>query len=234
MRNSRFFFKQFAVEQSGAAMKIGTDGVLLGAWVVASGAERVLDIGTGTGVIALMVAQRCAAKSIVGIDIEQGAVECAAENFKASPWSDRLSAEHSSVQEYCGAEFDLVVTNPPYFTDSLLCPEANRTTARHTISLSFEELDSAVCRLLDSRVGRFALILPTEQMERYLALTRLSLVRRCDIRSRANSEVIRTMAELSVVPAESVEQQSLVIYQDQGREYTAQYRELTKDFYLKF
>lgn len=233
MRNSRFTFKQFAVEQSGAAMKIGTDGVLLGAWVDVAGANRVLDIGTGTGVIALMMAQRGDAQRVVGVDIEQGAVECAGANFAASPWSERLTAVKSSVQDFESKKFDLIVSNPPYFSDSLLCPDALRTTARHTTSLTLEQLDASVCRLLE-KTGRFALILPTEQMERYLSLTQLQLVRRCDVRSRSFTEAIRTMAELSFGRCESVACQSLTIYEDEGQQYSAQYRELTKDFYLKF
>lgn len=233
MRSSRFTFKQFAVEQSGAAMKIGTDGVLLGAWVDVANANRVLDIGTGTGVIALMMAQRGGAQRIVGVDIEQGAVECATNNFLNSPWKERLTAVQSSVQDFEDEKFDLILSNPPYFSHSLICPDSLRTMARHTTSLTLEQLDASVSRLLE-KSGRFALILPTEQMERYLALTQLNLVRRCDVRSRSGSETIRTMAELSFDSHKSVAYESLTIYEDEGQQYTAQYRELTKDFYLKF
>lgn len=229
-----FQFKQFAVNQAGAAMKVGTDGVLLGAWVAVDGAKCVLDIGTGTGVIALMMAQRGSAERIVGVDIDQIAAQCAAENFAASPWAERLTALHTSVQEYDGHTFDLIVSNPPYFTNSLLCPDNSRTTARHTTSLSFEDLDSAVCKMVDKEHGRFALILPAEQMERYLTLTHLNLVRRCDVYSKAGGKLVRVMAELSFVEPQSVEHQKIIIYGDSGREYTEQYRGLTKDFYLKF
>lgn len=229
-----FQFKQFAVNQAGVAMKVGTDGVLLGAWVAVDGAKSVLDIGTGTGVIALMMAQRGGAERIVGVDIDQTAAQCAAENFAASPWAERLTALHTSVQEYDGHTFDLIVSNPPYFTNSLLCPDNSRTTARHTTSLSFEDLDSAVCKMVDKEHGRFALILPAEQMERYLTLTRLNLVRRCDVYSKAGGKLVRVMAELSFVEPQSVEHQKIIIYGDSGGEYTEQYRGLTKDFYLKF
>lgn len=234
MSNS-FKFKQFAVNQADVAMKVGTDGVLLGAWVDVAGVERVLDIGTGTGVIALMMAQRSEAKTIVGVDIDSQAAQCAAQNFIDSPWSDRLQALHTSVQEYDGGTFDLVISNPPYFTNSLLCPDSSRTTARHTTSLSFEDLDSAVCQMVDKEHGRFALILPTEQMERFLAITNLKVVRRCDVRSKAEGKVIRVMAELAFVEKpHDVVCENLIIYGDTGREYTDQYRALTKDFYLKF
>ena len=229
---SEFRFKQFAVEQGDVAMKVGTDGVLLGAWCATDGAERILDIGTGTGVIALMMAQRSAATQIVGIDIDSGAAARAAQNFTASPWSSRLEAQCCAVQEFDDEKFDLIVSNPPYFTDSLLCPDARRTTARHTTELTFKELDSAVCRLLAPQ-GRFALILPTEQMEAYLELSALKVVRRCAVSSTPMGAVKRVMAELAF-DNQAICEQSLSIYTDTPPEYSAEYREVTKDFYLKF
>lgn len=214
-------------------MKIGTDGVLLGAWVGCNGVERVLDIGTGTGVIALMLAQRSKAVDIVGIDIDGSAAQCAAGNFLSSPWSERLAAVTTSVQEYDDKPFDLVVTNPPYFSRSLLCPDTRRTMARHTTELSFEQLDAAVARLLSPQ-GTFALILPTEQMEHYLLLTALHLHRRCDVSTKPDMPPKRTMVELRHSKCESVEISSLTIETAVSRIYTEQYRRLTSDFYLKF
>ncbi len=230
---SRFHFKHFSVEQQGAKMKIGTDGVLLGAWVRCNGVERVLDAGTGTGVIALMLAQRSEAVDIVGIDIDSSAAQCAADNFAFSPWSERLTAVATSVQEYYDKPFDLVVTNPPYFSHSLLCPDTRRTMARHTTKLSFEQLDAAVTRLLSPH-GTFALILPTEQMEHYLTLTTLHLHRRCDVSTKPDMPPKRTMVELRHRECESVEQTYLTIETSVSRTYTEQYRTLTRDFYLKF
>ena len=229
---SEFRFKQFAVEQGDVAMKVGTDGVLLGAWCTTDGAERILDIGTGTGVIALMMAQRSAATTIVGIDIDSGAAARAAQNFALSPWASRLEAQCCAAQEFNGEKFDLIVSNPPYFTDSLLCPDARRTTARHTTELTFKELDRVVCRLLAPQ-GRFALILPTEQMEAYLAGSALKVVRRCAVSSTPMGAVKRVMAELAFTE-QTVCEQSLSIYTDTPPEYSAEYREVTKDFYLKF
>lgn len=228
-----FRFKQFAVEQDSVAMKVGTDGVLLGAWVDVEGAKRILDIGTGTGVIALMLAQRTESAHIVGIDIDGGAVECAASNFAASPWADRLEAVFTSAQECVLTPFDLIVSNPPYFVDSLLCPDSRRTMARHTTELSFEELNSVVVRLLADN-GRFALILPTEQMESFIALTTLSLVRRCDVSPVVGGTVKRVMALFSA--KESIEpiRESIAIEAGGRGVYSEEYRELTKEFYLKF
>lgn len=228
-----FRFKQFAVEQDGVAMKVGTDGVLLGAWADCSKAKRVLDIGTGTGVIALMIAQRSDAQSIVGIDIDDSAAACAAHNFAFSPWSTTLRAEQSSVQEFAGEKFDLIISNPPYFVDSLLCPDSQRTTARHTTSLTFEDLDKAVCRLLN-KGGKFALILPVEQMERYISMTQLHLVRRCDVYPVVGGQVKRVMAEFAFEKGTDVVVENLAIERGQRGNYTEQYMDLTKDFYLKF
>lgn len=229
---SAFRFKQFAVEQDDVAMKVGTDGVLLGAWVDVAVASRILDIGTGTGVIALMLAQRSGAESIVGIDIDSVATARANSNFSLSPWSTRLMACNSPVQQFDGEKFDLIVSNPPYFTDSLLCPDSRRTLARHTTELSLIDLDDAVQRLL-ADAGRFALILPAEQMERYIALSALTVVRRCDVYSYPGGDVKRVMAELSRGAQMATETQNIAIYTEK-RDYSAEYRELTKDFYLKF
>ena len=229
---SAFRFKQFAVEQDDVAMKVGTDGVLLGAWVDVAGARRILDIGTGTGVIALMMAQRSAAESIVGIDIDSVATARANSNFGLSPWQTRLRACNCPVQQFEAEKFDLIVSNPPYFTDSLLCPDSRRTLARHTTELSLSELDDSVCRLLADG-GRFALILPTEQMERYITQSALQMVRRCDVYSYPGGEIKRVMAELSRGTEAAAQMQSIAIYTE-NREYSAEYRQITKDFYLKF
>ena len=233
--SSQFRFKQFAVEQSDVAMKVGTDGVLLGAWVAFGGGERrVLDIGTGTGVIALMAAQRSAAGYIAGVDIDRSAAERAAANFAASAWSGRLHAFCSPIQEFAADEpFDVIISNPPYFADSLLPPDERRSTARHTASLPFDELDAAVRRLLTPD-GRAALILPTEQMDDFASITSLRMVRRCDVRSVPDGAVKRVMAEFARSATDVMRREELVIETDVRGVFSDEYRRLTKDFYLKF
>lgn len=142
-----FRFKQFAVRQKRSPMKVGTDGVLLGAWAeIRTADRRILDIGTGTGLIALMMAQRAPEARITGIDIID--VSEARENAEASPWNDRLTFERTSVQKFESPEpFDLILSNPPFFVDSLTCPDNGRTTARHTVTLPYEDLCDAVVRL---------------------------------------------------------------------------------------
>ena len=229
-----FRFKQFAVEQEDVAMKVGTDGVLLGAWAACDGAEQILDIGTGTGVIALMLAQRNAKAEIHAVEIDETAAKRARSNFDLSPWAERLNVECCAVQDFQPtSKFDLIISNPPYFVDSLLPPDAKRSTARHTHDLSFEELDKAVGRLLADE-GRFALILPTAEFERYLAISHLHLVRRCDVHPTMGAAVKRVMAEFAKHEAADVKHETITIEQDKRGDYTEEYRALTKDFYLKF
>ena len=229
-----FRFKQFAVEQDDVAMKVGTDGVLLGAWAACDGAKRILDIGTGTGVIALMLAQRNSEAKIYAVEIDETATRRARSNFDMSPWAERLDVECCAVQESNPNEkFDLIISNPPYFVDSLLPPDAKRSTARHTHDLSFEELDKAVCRLLANE-GRFALILPTAEFEKYLTITQLHLVRRCDVYPKVGADVKRVMAEFALHETLNPTLETITIEQDKRGDYTDEYRTLTKDFYLKF
>ena len=229
-----FRFKQFAVEQEDVAMKVGTDGVLLGAWANSDNVKRILDIGTGTGVIALQMAQRNPIAHIHAVEIDDTAAKRASANFDLSPWAERLTVEQTAVQEFEPSEkFELIVSNPPYFVDSLLPPDAKRSTARHTHDLTFEELDSAVCRLLDEN-GRFALILPVTEFEKYLALTQLHLVRRCDVCPVEGGAIKRIMGEFAKHPTTEIEIENIAIERGRRGDYTDDYRALTKDFYLKF
>lgn len=234
-----FRFKRFTVRQDRCAMKVGTDGVLVGAWAdVRSMDRRMLDIGTGTGLIALMLAQRAPEARIFGIDV--GDVEQARENAAASPWADRLSFVQCPVQSYAPAEpFDLIVSNPPFFVDSLTCPDAARTTARHAVELPFEALRDAVVRLL-APDGRFAAVLPVEEADRFIALSSgsLRLTRRTDVRTTPRRAPKRSLLEF--MRAGSGDRSSapvcseLVIGTGAHEQYTDEYCALTRDFYLKF
>lgn len=229
-----FSFKQFAIRQERCAMKVGTDGVLLGAWgpeCIAGG--RILDIGTGTGVMAIMAAQRNPSARIVGVEIDDMSALQARENAEASPWADRVEIVNADIRSYeAAAPFDLVISNPPYFVDSLKSPDSGRTTARHTVSLDFGELMSAVERLL-APDGRFAVIVPAEAASRVVASGRLVLRRRCDVRSKPSAGTIRTMMEFAAGYCGAPEFSELTIGDGKGG-YTAEYVALTRDFYLKF
>lgn len=177
-------------------MKVGTDGVLIGAWAgVRPSDARILDIGTGTGLIALMMAQRVASAHVIGVDVDD--VEQARANADASPWSDRVSFVQCPVQEYAPAEpFDLIVSNPPFFVDSLTCPDAGRTAARHAVLLPYDALCDAVVRLL-APAGRFAVILPVAEAERFFARCRGKLrpTRRTDVRTTPRRAPKRALLE---------------------------------------
>lgn len=161
-REKIFRFKQFSVVNDRTAMKVGTDGVLLGAWCPLEGTRRVLDVGTGCGVIALMVAQRNPSAKIDAIDIDHDAIEEAKLNFENSPWSERLTAIDGDFNGIdVETHYDLIVSNPPYFTNGILPTGDARTTARHTGSLSYRQLIEGASRLLTSE-GSLALITPTD------------------------------------------------------------------------
>lgn len=167
-----FQFKQFKVKNVSSAMKLGTDSVLLGAWApLHDGDRRVLDIGTGTGVVALMIAQRISHQegvSIDAIDIDLPSVEEASHNFEISPWSGSLRAVHTPLQEFYPDErYDLIVSNPPYFVDSLKAPSLRRSNTRHTDSLPHIDLISSAFRLLKEG-GRLVVILPKEEGEAFI------------------------------------------------------------------
>lgn len=160
MSNGYFQFKQFTVRQEYCAMKVGTDSALLGAYAPIEGSTSILDIGTGTGVIALMMAQRCSAK-IVGIEIDEAAVCQAIDNVAHSPWANQIEILQGDFAVYPFLQsFNCIVSNPPFFEENLKCPEEKRNSARHVDTLSFEVLLKGVSRLLKDD-GKFILILPT-------------------------------------------------------------------------
>ena len=215
-------------------MKVGTDGVLLGAWVsVRPTDRRILDIGTGTGLIALMLAQRAAAASITGIDI--ASVDEARRNADASPWGDRLHFEQCPVQRFEAAPFDLIVSNPPFFVESLRCPDAGRTQARHAVELPFDALRDALLRLLAPE-GRFALVLPVAEAARFEALCEgeLHRLRRTEVRTTPRRAPKRVMLEGTRRPTAAPVCDALTIGTGAHETYTDEYRLLTRDFYLKF
>lgn len=218
-------------------MKVGTDGVLLGAWARLEPChQRVLDIGTGTGLVALMAAQRTEqwGAEVVAVEIDAESAAEAADNFAASEWSDRLRVVQQPIQEFEGGGlFDHIVSNPPYFVASLHSPDRGRTQARHTDSLSFDELARSAARLL-TESGVASVVLPADALgDITLSMVRVGLFlnRRCDVRSKPTSAPIRVLLEFGRVAA-STDRTSLTIYD--GGDYSEEYKALTRDFYLKF
>lgn len=217
-------------------MKVGTDGVLLGAWTPVRDADRrLLDVGTGTGVIALMLAQRSASARITALDIDSACVAQARENADASPWGGRIETRCSPVQLFDAEPFDLIVSNPPFYDCSLPSPDAARTTARHTASLSFAELLDAVDRLL-APDGRFAVILPADEAQRFrmLAARRLWLAARTDVRTTPRAGVKRSLMLFARRMEGGSPETGVLTVQTAPGCFTPEYRALTADFYLKF
>ena len=229
-----FRFKQFTVCDERSAMKIGTDGVLLGAWADIEGDSRILDVGTGTGLIALMLAQRNASAEIVGVDISHEAIEEARDNFLNSPWGTRLSATLGDVCSFLSdTMFDHIVSNPPYFIDSLHSPDALRTMARHTSSLKFEDLVASAERLLRPE-GRLTVILPTEcaMQFRFAAFGRLWLSRQTDVITKEGDTPRRTLMEFCLTDKPHIPVVTTLTMRHTDSSYTEEYRKLTEEFYI--
>lgn len=229
-------FKQFIIQQESCAMKVGTDGVLLGAWINVGNAKTILDIGTGTGLIALMLAQRSGAK-IDAIDIDSGAVKQAFINFINSPWLDRLKIIHERFQTYSqkSDKYDLLISNPPYFSRALRPINEMRSTARHDYMLNRTELLEGSVRVLNPK-GRLGVILPVDEYNLLLAQLptwNLFEIRKTFVIPKPGHKAARVLAELSFnqQPAEISE----ITIEKFGRHaYSEEYTELTKEFYLKF
>lgn len=239
MANDWFRFKQFTINQSGSAMKVGTDGVLLGAWArIPEGCSEVLDIGTGTGLLSLMLAQKFTDSNLMAVEIDQDSVIQANENFQNSKWKDRISLREISFQDFSlqiSQKYDLIISNPPYFKDSLQASDSSRSIARHQFSLSLEELFSGVKNILNSN-GYFSLILPADQKMKCLSLAkevRLFPQRILHVRPNPDKKFIRVLIEFSFSMKDPSEHE-LIIEKGKRHEYSDEYIELTRDFYLKF
>ena len=234
-RNNYFQFKQFKIIQEKAAMKVGTDGVLLGAWTRISDAKTILDIGTGTGVIALMMAQRSEA-GITGIEIEKKATLEASENVNHSPWKNRISVENISFLEFVKTndkKFDLIISNPPFFVDNQKSRDKDLAIAKHNDLLPFSEMISGSIKLLQ-KDGRLALILPVEPAQIFIESAckkGLFLNRLTKVRPYNRKEIHRYLMEFSENKSET-ETDELNIHEDDGSGFTQKYKTLTREFYL--
>lgn len=234
-KSNSFTFKQFSIQQEKAAMKVGTDGVLLGAWADVKSCTNILDVGTGTGLIALMLAQRVETK-ITGIEIEHAAAHEAKINVQNSPWPNKIDIEHVAFQDFGQAsteQFDLIVSNPPFFANSLKANDKTRNLARHTDFLPFSDLILYAAKLLSAK-GRLALIIPTAafpELEKLAKQSRLFLLRRCDVYPRNDRPLNRTLLEFGKSQT-TVKYTEITVYKEAGK-YSDEFKELTKAFYLK-
>jgi tRNA1Val (adenine37-N6)-methyltransferase len=236
MANDYFSFKQFTIYQDKSAFKVGTDGVLLGACADIDNARKILDIGSGSGLISIMLAQRCNA-FITAIEPDHESFIQTCENVSRCEWNTRIKVENISLQNFNPDQdkFDLIVTNPPYFSDSLKNPEPRKAFARHNDSLSSEELLEGVSKLLDEQ-GRLQLILPYIEGNIFIAEANkfgLYCNNTLKIKPLPTSEIRRLILTFSCIRKKPVES-FLTIEHGRRHEFTDEYINLTKDFYLKF
>ncbi len=235
-RNNWFEFKQFRIVQQRAAMKVGTDGVLLGAWTLLNDAARVLDIGSGTGLIALMLAQRSEA-IIDAVEIDEPASEETLSNFQQSPWSTRLTVYNTGFREYIlnkSGLYDLIVSNPPYFVNSLKTQNAALSVARHNDQLSFDELITGAGKLLCVS-GRLCVIIPGDSLVEFREIARLAdlyLYHQTLVIPKAGKSPKRVLLEFGKNPCYPF-YDDLTILDEFGR-YTKKFMELTEPFYPAF
>ncbi|KGL58781.1 tRNA1(Val) (adenine(37)-N6)-methyltransferase [Polaribacter sp. Hel1_85] len=235
-----FRFKEFTIHQDKTAMKVGTDGVLLGAWCsVDNYPDTILDVGAGTGVISLMIAQRSDAMTIDAVEVDENAYEQTVANFEESDWGDRLYCYNATFQEFADeiAEeeevYDLIVSNPPFYTDEFETENEARNKARFTTSLSFKELIVGVSKIL-SENGIFAIVIPFKEEANFIALAienNLFLNKVCRVQGNPSSEIKRSLLAFSFDQTE-IKEESLII-EIERHQYTKEYIDLTKDFYLK-
>jgi tRNA1Val (adenine37-N6)-methyltransferase len=233
-----FQFKQFTVRQDQCAMKVGTDGVLLGAWAFLDHRPySILDIGAGTGLISLMLAQRSSAEQIDAIEIDENAYEQCVGNFEDSAWSDRLFCFHVGLDEFMEEpedEYDLIVSNPPFYSEDYYSDNEKRDLARFQNALPFEDLCEAAGLLL-SENGIFCVIIPFKEEQRFIALAeenQLYPLKITRVKGTPASEAKRSLLAFSRIKTESIPTAELVI-EISRHDYTSDYISLTKDFYLK-
>ncbi|ABK36818.1 tRNA1(Val) (adenine(37)-N6)-methyltransferase [Aeromonas hydrophila] len=233
-RNSGFTFKQFHVDHDRCAMKVGTDGILLGAWAPVTNARRVLDIGSGSGLIALMLAQRSPADCrIDAVELDSNAARQARENAAASPWHERVTVIESAIQTYQATPYDLIVSNPPYFVAGQSFRDPARALARHTGGLDSRDLLAACDRLLAPN-GEVALVVPTAMADEILCISAdydLHAVCYTAVITRAGKEANRVLLRLGR-GLNKCEQGEIVIHSADGT-YSDRYIQLTSPFYLK-
>ena len=217
-------------------MKVGTDGVMLGAWATVNNCHTLLDIGTGCGVIALMLAQRTPDNVIIdAIDIEKKDVQQATENFQSSPWKKKLNAHHSSLQKFNPShQYDCIVSNPPFFSNSLEPPDQRRKQVRHTDRLPFDDLLSASIKLLKPS-GVLNLILPFKEGEQFTAMAKIKGLycnRATSFRTRENKPVERMLLAFSFAH-KPVASSEILLYTETNIP-SKEYRSITEDFYINF
>ena len=232
-----FYFKQFVIHQDCCTMKVGTDGILLGAWADVSGVEKALDIGAGTGLIAIMLGQRTESAEIHAVEIEQASFVQAGQNMRASPWADRLVVKHVSIQDYSrqtDERYDLIVSNPPFFSGGTFSQNQDRNSVRHTIKLPHGDLLTSARTLMTDH-GRFCVILPLLEGLRFEEMARsykLFCTRKIEVKPKKDKPTERLLLQFERAEKEE-KTETLVIQKERRNEWTKEFITLTGGFYLK-
>lgn len=232
----RFKFKQFGINDSKSAMKIGTDGVLLGAWANIEQSQNILDVGSGSGLISLMIAQRSKA-NIIGIEIDKSAASQSIENIESSPWANNIKIINSDFIEWATIteqRFDHIVSNPPFFNNGPIAPNASRAIARHNSSLDYNQLLKHSKRLL-TKDGKISIISPIERKDDiifYSELEQLYISRLTQVYSKVGGKETRLLWEFS--NTKKAPEYSSISIRDYNNEFSQEYKLLTNDFYLNF
>ena len=233
MSNDYFQFKQFKIEQDQCAMKVGTDGVLLGAWTDVEDSKDILDIGAGTGLISLMLAQRAPEALITGLEIDTTAANQATSNIQNSPFNDRIELINADIKSHnLNSKYDLIVCNPPFFSTGTKSPSETRNTARHDDYLSYALLLSKSASLLN-KSGKLSVVIPLESLNDFQVLAKqndLYLKRRCDVFPNHSKPSKRVLLEYICTKTEVKEEK--LILEEQRHNYTEEAKKLFKDFYL--
>jgi len=232
-----FEFKQFSLHQSESAFKLGTDSVVLGSWLPVINFQRVLDIGAGTGILALMMAQKLKEPNIVAVEMDEGSAADCSKNFERSKWNNCLSVANANILDWSAnnrvEKFDLVICNPPYFVDSLKNPDSRKSAARHTDSLGLKNLTELALLHLNQK-GSFAFILPVfqfNQLEKLLLDRNLYPQNICSVSSYQNTLPIRKMGLFSFNKGTIVEENEFLYNEDKTR--SNWYKSISADFYIK-
>ncbi len=233
-----FTFKQFTIKQDICTMKVNTDGVLLGAWASVNDDEDILDIGTGTGLIALMIAQRAIGSQIIGIDIDENSIIEANENIENSIFKNQVSIKQISIQEFADIEkntFDHIVSNPPFFTGGTFSANENKASVRHTIKMPHSDLIHAVNLLLKPE-GKFSLILPFTEGLKFQDLAErsgLNLIKKTAVKHHESKPIERLLLCFARKKM-PLEENQICITQGEMKEYSKEFIALTKNFYQNF
>lgn len=238
VQKSFFKFKQFSINQSVSAMKVGTDGVLIGAWAESNNVSQILDIGSGTGLISLMLSQRFPNSSILGIELDRDAYIESIENVARSSWGERIDIVNQSIQAFaqtCETTYGLIVSNPPFFQTQYRPESESRSRARHNDTLSFADLLTSAKKLLASD-GRFCFVIPAESQSEIESLCKemdLCMAKKCMVYPTPHKPAKRILYSISKQKIET-DTEAIVVESHGRHQYSQEYKNLTKDFYLAF